>query len=87
MQNQVAILSSGVWKIRSMVEQLTGFKPVRWAPPLKRPKFGCVVGWGLKSTSDKARKLAKKHDSSYIAVEDGFYQNKMELVRQSATHP
>jgi capsular polysaccharide export protein len=74
-QDQVAILSSGVWKIRGLVKQLTGFEPVRWMPPLKQPKFGCVVGWGLKSTSYKARELAKKHDRSYIAMEDGFIRS------------
>ena len=45
-----------------------------------KPQFlgaqkGCVVGWGLKSTSNKARKLAKKTDKSYIAMEDGFIRS------------
>lgn len=74
-QEQVAILSSGVWKIRDLVKQLTGFEPVWWMPPLKQPRFGCVVGWGLKSTSLRARELARKHDRSYIAMEDGFIRS------------
>ena len=75
MGEQIAVLSSGVWQIRELVKQMTGFEPVRWLPPLKQPEFGCVVGWGLKSTSSRAQKLAKKSDKTYIAMEDGFIRS------------
>ena len=75
MSEQIAVLAPGVWEIKDLVRELTGFEPVRWAAPLKKPKFGCVVGWGLKPTSNKARRLAKKSDKTYIAMEDGFIRS------------
>lgn len=75
MDEQIAVLAPGVWKIKGLVKQLTGLEPVRWAPPLKKPEFGCVVGWGLKPTSNKARQLAKKADKTYVAMEDGFIRS------------
>ncbi|MGE0675183.1 MAG: capsular polysaccharide biosynthesis protein, partial [Methylibium sp.] len=50
-------------------------EPVRWMPPLKRPKFGCVAGWGLKRTARRARALASKRDVSFLALEDGFIRS------------
>jgi len=75
MNEQIAVLAYGVWEIKDMVRQLTGLEPVRWAPPMKKPEFGCVVGWGLKPTSSRARRLAKKSDKNYIAMEDGFIRS------------
>ena len=34
-----------------------------------------VVGWGHKSTSDKARLYALQHNLPYIALEDGFLRS------------
>ncbi len=75
MGEQIAVLSSGVWKIRDLVQELTGYEPVRWRAAIKRPKFGCVVGWGLKPTANRARRLARKTDRTYIAMEDGFIRS------------
>ena len=72
---QVAILSAGVWQLRDAIREITGFEPVRWLPPFQRPAFGCVVGWGLKPTSTRARELSIKSDASYIALEDGFIRS------------
>ena len=72
---RVAILSPGVWQLRDAIREITGFEPVRWLPPFQRPDFGCVVGWGLKPTSTRARELAIKSDASYIALEDGFIRS------------
>ncbi len=82
-QQRVAILSSGVWQLRDAIREITGFEPVRWLPPFQQPKFGCVVGWGLKPTASKARELSIKSDSSYIALEDGFIRS----VRPGADQP
>ena len=60
MPEQIAVLSSGVWELRNVVAEVTGYEPVRWLPPFSRPAFGCVVGWGLKPTSRKARRLARQ---------------------------
>jgi capsular polysaccharide export protein len=72
---RVAILSAGVWQLRDAIHEITGFEPVRWLPPFQRPAFGCVVGWGLKPTSTRARELSIKTDASYIALEDGFIRS------------
>ena len=72
---RVAILSAGVWQLRDAIREITGFEPVRWLPPFQRPEFGCVVGWGLKPTSTRARELSIKSDASYIALEDGFIRS------------
>jgi len=48
---------------------------VRWLPPLQRPTFGCVVGWGLKPTTKRARALSKKSDAEFLALEDGFLRS------------
>ncbi len=74
-QQRVAILSPGVWQLRDAIREITGFEPVRWLPPFRRPGFGCVVGWGLKATSTRARELSFKTDASYIALEDGFIRS------------
>jgi capsular polysaccharide export protein len=68
-------LSPGVWQLREAIREITGFEPVRWSPPFQRPEFGCVVGWGLKPTSSRARELSLKSDASYIALEDGFIRS------------
>lgn len=49
--------------------------PVRWRPPFQTPDFGCVVGWGLKPTSQRARELSQSRDSAYLALEDGFIRS------------
>ncbi|WP_299201287.1 capsular polysaccharide biosynthesis protein [uncultured Amphritea sp.] len=34
-----------------------------------------IAGWGLKKTSDKARRFAIKHDLPYLSLEDGFLRS------------
>lgn len=74
-QQRVAILSPGVWQLREAIREITGLEPVRWMPPFQRPDFGCVVGWGLKPSANRARELSQKTDASYIALEDGFIRS------------
>jgi len=74
-ERKIAILSSGIWQLRDAVREITQMEPVRWMPPLKRPKFGCVAGWGLKHTTKRARALANKRDVSFLALEDGFIRS------------
>lgn len=44
----------------------------------------CVVGWGHKSTAERARRHARKHALPYIALEDGFLRS---LTLASAGYP
>lgn len=71
----IAILSAGIWQLRDVVREITQMEPVRWVPPLRRPKFGCVAGWGLKRTTRRARALANKSDVTFLALEDGFIRS------------
>lgn len=74
-KQRIAILSSGVWQLRDAVREITQMEPVRWMPPLRQPKFGCVAGWGLKQTTKRARALASKSDVAFLALEDGFIRS------------
>lgn len=74
-EQKIAILSSGIWQLRDVIREITQMEPVRWMPPLRRPKFGCVAGWGLKRTARRARALASKSDVSFLALEDGFIRS------------
>lgn len=74
-QQKIAILSSGIWELRDAIREITQMEPVRWMPPLRQPKFGCVAGWGLKNTTRRARSLASKSDVSFLALEDGFIRS------------
>lgn len=38
-------------------------------------RVDAVIGWGLKPTSEKARRYAKRHSLSYVALEDGFLRS------------
>ena len=35
----------------------------------------CVIGWGHKTTADKARRYAARNNLPYIALEDGFLRS------------
>ena len=72
--DKIAILSPGVWQLRQAIEEITGYEPVRWRS-FKQQNFGCVVGWGLKATSRRARELAARTDKNYLALEDGFIRS------------
>lgn len=42
---------------------------------LKDIDFDCVIGWGHKKSSVKARLYAKKNNLPYVALEDGFIRS------------
>jgi len=73
-EGKIAILSPGVWQLRRAIKEITGYEPIRWRS-FKQSDFGCVVGWGLKPTSKRARKLAERGNKSYLALEDGFIRS------------
>lgn len=70
-----AFLTGGLWNLRHIVREVTGLIPVRWQPPLRKPRFSYVVGWGFKPTSSPARLLSKSAGTAYIALEDGFLRS------------
>ena len=67
---EIAILTRGLWRLRSEIAALTGMHPVFWAP-WRRPAFDAVAGWGHAPTAERARRLAKHSGRPYLAFEDG----------------
>jgi capsule polysaccharide export protein KpsC/LpsZ len=66
----IAVLTSGLWRLRGEIEALSGMTPVRWTP-WARPHFASVAGWGHAPTADRARRLARESGAPYLAFEDG----------------
>ena len=56
---------------RNLYGALEGFE--RSTGPESVPQ--AVVGWGHKSTADRARAYARENNLPYIALEDGFYRS------------
>ena len=74
---RVAILSSGIWRLRHLIQEMTGLKPefVRAHKTLRKHNVVGVAGWGHKPTAHLARDLAKVAGKPYIAIEDGFLRS------------
>ncbi|WP_110665695.1 capsular polysaccharide biosynthesis protein [Salinicola halophilus] len=68
-------LSKGLerWRIVSCLLPEFG-QQVRLRPGRSRP-VDAILGWGLKPTSVKARRLAAKRGVPYVAIEDGFLRS------------
>lgn len=71
---KLAVLTSGLWRIRRHIEAATGATVVRRSL-LSRPDFDAVGGWGCKPTSAKARALAERHRCAYVSLEDGWIRS------------
>lgn len=70
-----AILNRGVWKRRREIEAVTGLRAVYRGSWVRRPAFDCVVGWGLRPTSIKARAFAHAAGVPFLSIEDGFIRS------------
>ncbi|EGV28525.1 Capsule polysaccharide biosynthesis protein [Thiorhodococcus drewsii AZ1] len=70
----IGILSRGIQRIPALEtflgEPITSLNPLRAHPDLT-----AIAGWGLKSTSRRARNYAHRHGLPYIALEDGFLRS------------
>ncbi len=64
------ILSYGIRKIPN----LAGFFP-EYNLTISQGKADCILGWGLRPTTRKARAYAAKHGIPFIALEDGFLRS------------
>lgn len=65
----VKIFSRGIYKIPALSQFLYDFDLKAESTP------ECVIGWGYRPTSKKAREYAQKHHLPYIALEDGFLRS------------
>ena len=72
---KIAILSAGLWDLRSEVAVMTGLDPVRGWKWLAPSGIAAVAGWGHKPTADEARRMAARRGIPYIALEDGFLRS------------
>jgi capsular polysaccharide export protein len=70
----VGILTFGLWRRRRDVATLLGARPVLLLPG--RPvRCDLIAGWGQKSTSERARRLARRHAIPYVGLEDAFLRS------------
>lgn len=74
---RVAILSSGIWRLRHIIHEMTGLKPefLRSHKRLQDENVVAIAGWGHKPTAHGARALARTAGKPYIAIEDGFLRS------------
>ena len=70
----LAVLTSGLWRLRRHIEATTGAEVVRRSI-FSRPDFDIVAGWGCKPTSHKARALAARESRGYLSLEDGWIRS------------
>ena len=70
-----ATLSGGIWKLRDVLQGGAGYELVRWPRLLGPEAYDVVVGWGHKATAASARRLAKRHEKPYVAIEDGWVRS------------
>ncbi|HFC8542846.1 capsular polysaccharide biosynthesis protein [Neisseria weaveri] len=70
MKKSPKIFSNGIRNISYLQEFLTECNLYPSAN-----QINCVLGWGLRPTTHKARAYAKKHRLPFIALEDGFLRS------------
>lgn len=74
---RVAILSSGIWRLRHLIQEMSGLRPefLRARDRLHSDDIVAIAGWGHKPTAHVARELAQAAGKPYIAIEDGFLRS------------
>ena len=72
---RAATLSSGIWRLRSLLAGAVGYELVRWPMLVGSEAFDVVVGWGHKSSASAARRLSERRNKSYVAIEDGWIRS------------
>ena len=72
---RAATLSSGIWRLRSLLAGAVGYELVRWPMLVGSEAFDVVVGWGHKSTASAARRLSERRNKRYVAIEDGWIRS------------
>lgn len=78
--------SRGIGRIGSLASFLPEFKEFKDLSRLPRKRVNAIIGWGLKATADRARRLAVRQQVPYIALEDGFLRSMGLGVRGYAPH-
>ncbi len=71
----VAIFSSGIKAKKPLIKWLLNYlhvNKVSYKPNRFQATADCVVGWGRKKNTRKARRYAEKNNLPYYSLEDGF---------------
>lgn len=69
------IFSRGILKTPHLTAFLHDSEIIAFSRIGKIPHVDNVIGWGLRPSTQKARKYAQKHGLPYIALEDGFLRS------------
>jgi capsular polysaccharide export protein len=72
---RAATLSSGIWRLRSLLSGAVGVELVRWPLLVGSEAFDVVVGWGHKSSAAAARRFSERRNKSFVAIEDGWIRS------------
>lgn len=67
--------SRGIGRLTALPAFLPEFDRIAYLGPLLRPSIDAVIGWGLKPTARRARRIAKRLGLPYVALEDGFLRS------------
>ncbi|MCE3025983.1 capsular polysaccharide biosynthesis protein [Salinicola sp. DM10] len=68
-------LSRGLARWRIVGCLLPEYPQLEHVGPRSRRPLDAIVGWGLKPTAARARRLAARRDLPYVAIEDGFLRS------------
>jgi capsular polysaccharide export protein len=75
MGQKIAVLTSGMWRLRPLLRAASGLEPVRWDGLLRRPRFDAIAGWGHRPSTAAARQLACRTGLPFVAFEDGWLRS------------
>ncbi|MBB3230184.1 capsular polysaccharide biosynthesis protein [Halomonas stenophila] len=68
-------ISRGIGRLTTLPAFLPEFARIASLDTLPRSAIDAIIGWGLKSTAQRARQLAEHRGLPYIALEDGFLRS------------
>src|SRR5687768_16107543 len=75
MGQKIAVLTSGMWRLRHLLRAVSGLEPVRWDGFVRRPRFDAIAGWGNRPTTAGARRLASRTGRPFVSFEDGWLRS------------
>ncbi|MEH6472463.1 MAG: capsular polysaccharide biosynthesis protein [Halopseudomonas sp.] len=75
LHTQAHYFSKGIGRIQILPSILSEFSTIKKTEFYQNRCCTAVLGWGLKPTADKARKVATKKRIPYISLEDGFLRS------------
>jgi capsular polysaccharide export protein len=64
--------SKGILKRKALVEHYFNQKLLLLSPNIATSDEDCVIGWGFKANTKKAKAFATNHNLKYFHLEDGF---------------